>query len=86
MRSGGLDQKALRDLTVSFRVLLYAVVLANVESKYTGSVRQEKRCRGVERRGRDLGVRLTVSAASALRSISSRLGDAVPLVSSSGTD
>ena len=57
-----------------------AVVLTNIGSKYTGSVRQEKRCRGVERRGRDFGVRLTVNAASALRSISSQLRDAVPLV------
>ena len=84
-RSGGLDQKALRDLIVSFQVLLYAVVLTNIGSKYTGSVRQEKRCRGVERRERDVGVRLTVNAASALRSISSQLRDAVPLVSFSGT-
>ena len=33
--SGGLDQEALRNLTVRFRLLLYAIVLANVGSEDT---------------------------------------------------
>jgi len=34
-RGGGLDQEALRNLTVGFRHLLYAIVLANVGSEDT---------------------------------------------------